>query len=81
MIKNEIILKINIEDNNSKKRIINSFENFKREKPGWNLNNIEKKENEEISFSFSFVSIFQFQPGFSLFIFSKELIIFLFLYL
>ena len=47
MVKNEIILEINIEDNNSKKRIINSFENFKREKPGWNLNNIETKENED----------------------------------
>ena len=44
---NEIILEINIEDNNSKKRIINSFENTKRENRDWNWNNIETKENED----------------------------------
>ena len=43
MIKNEIILEINIKDNNSKERIINSFENTKR----WDWNNIEKKKNEK----------------------------------
>ena len=47
MVKNEIILEINIEDYNSKERIINSFENTKRENPNWDWNNIEKKENEE----------------------------------
>ena len=44
---NEIILEINIEDNNSKKRIINSFENRKREIPCWNWNNYETKGNED----------------------------------
>ena len=43
---NEIILEINIEDNNPKKRIINSFENTKRENRNWNWNNIETKKNE-----------------------------------
>ena len=47
MIKNEIILEINIKEDNSKERIINSFENTKREYPKWNMNNIEIKENEE----------------------------------
>ena len=47
MRKNEIILEINIKDENSKERIINSFENMKREYPEWNWNNIETKENEE----------------------------------
>ena len=47
MSKNEIILEINIKDNNSKKRIINSFENKKRENSGLVWDNIEKKENEE----------------------------------
>ena len=46
MAKNEIILEINIKNNNSKERIINSFENAKRENPEWNWNNIETKENE-----------------------------------
>ena len=41
---NEIILEINIEDNNPKKRIINSFENTKREIPEWDWNNIETKK-------------------------------------
>ena len=47
MKKNEIILEINIEDNNSKERIINSFENTKRENPNWKWEKIESKENEE----------------------------------
>ena len=47
MAKNEIILEINIKDNNSKKRIINSFENAKRVNTDWNWNNIENKENED----------------------------------
>ena len=47
MVKNEIILEINIKDNNSKKRIINSFENTKRENPDYDWNNIETKKNEE----------------------------------
>ena len=48
MIKNEIILEINIRENNSKERIINSFENTKRENPYLNWNKIdETKENEE----------------------------------
>ena len=47
MIKNEIILEINITDNNSKERIINSFENAKRNNPDWHWNNIETKKNEE----------------------------------
>ena len=46
-MENEIILEINIKYNNSKKRIINSFENTKREKPGLDWNNIEGKENED----------------------------------
>ena len=42
MVKNEIILELNIKDNNSKERIINSFENIKREFPDWeDWNNIE----------------------------------------
>ena len=45
MIKNEIISEMNIKDNNSKKKIINSFENAKRENPFFNLDNIENKEN------------------------------------
>ena len=44
---NEIILEINIEDNNPKKRIINSFENTKRKNRNWNWNNFETKENED----------------------------------
>ena len=44
---NEIILEINIEDNNSKKRIINSFENTKRENRNQSFNNFETKENED----------------------------------
>ena len=47
MKKNEIILEINIKDNNLKERIINSFENTKRENPNWDWNNIEMKKNEE----------------------------------
>ncbi len=47
MKKNEIILEINIKDNNSEKRIINSFQNTKREKLNLNLDIIEMKENEE----------------------------------
>ena len=47
MIKNEIILEINIRENSSKERIINSFENTKRENPNWDWNNIEGKKNEE----------------------------------
>ena len=47
MVKNEIILEINNGDNNSKKRIINSFENAKRENPSWDWNEIEAKENED----------------------------------
>ena len=46
MIKNEIILEINIKDENSKERIINSLENTKRENPNRNWENIETKENE-----------------------------------
>ena len=47
MIKNEIILEINIKENNSKERIINSFENAKRENKV--LRSIENggKENED----------------------------------
>ena len=45
MKKNEIILEINIKDNNLKKRIINSFENTKRENP--NSKCIDNKGNEE----------------------------------
>ena len=47
MIKNEIILEINITDNNSKERIINSFENAKRENPHSDWNNNETKNNED----------------------------------
>ena len=47
MKKNEITSEININDNNSKKRIINSFENAKRENPDCNWDKIEMKENEE----------------------------------
>ena len=47
MIKNEIILEINIKENNSKERIINSFENTKRLNPYWSWNIIETKENED----------------------------------
>ena len=47
MVKNEIILEINIKDNNSKERIINSFENTKRENPYWYWNIIETKKNED----------------------------------
>ena len=44
MAKNEIISEINIKDNNSKERIINSFENTKRENPNWDWNIIETKK-------------------------------------
>ena len=47
MRKNEIISELNIKHNNLKERIINSFENMKRESPFGNLSNIESKENEE----------------------------------
>ena len=47
MIKNEIISEINIKNCNLKERIINSFENKKRENPNWNWVNIESKENEK----------------------------------
>ena len=47
MIKNEFISEINIKENNSKERIINSFENTKRENPKWKWVNIESKENEK----------------------------------
>ena len=47
MIKNEIILEINIKVKKSKERIINSFENAKRENPSWDWNEIEGKENED----------------------------------
>ena len=46
MIKNEIISEIYIKANNLKQRIINSFENTKREKTNWKWDNIEAKENE-----------------------------------
>ena len=45
MIKNEIISEINIKENNTKERIINSFENAKRKNP--NLVDIKCKENEK----------------------------------
>ena len=45
MVKNEIILEINIKVKKSKERIINSFENAKRENPDWDWNNIETKKN------------------------------------
>ena len=45
MRKNEIIAEINIEDNDSKERIISSFENTKREK--LHLNFFDVKENED----------------------------------
>ena len=44
---NEIILEINIKDNDSKKRIINFFENTKRKKRNWKWKNFETKENED----------------------------------
>ena len=44
MIKNEIILEIDIGNNNCKERIINSFENTKRDIPEWDWNNIETKK-------------------------------------
>ena len=48
MIKNEIIAEINVEDNNSKERIINSFENRRREYQDFILDkNIETRKNEE----------------------------------
>ena len=47
MTKNEIILKIYIRDKNSKERIINSFENIKRENPYYIWKNIETKKNED----------------------------------
>ena len=47
MIKNEITFEIKIKDNNSKIRIINPFENTKREHPYLDWDIIEKKENEE----------------------------------
>ena len=46
-MKNEIILEINIRENNSKERIINSFENTERENPYWDRNIIEIKKNED----------------------------------
>ena len=46
MIKNEIIAEINIKYNNSKERIINSFENRNRKNPDCFFN-IETKKNEE----------------------------------
>ena len=47
MIKNEIIIEINIRENSSKERIINSFENTKRENSNWDWNIIETKNNED----------------------------------
>ena len=47
MTKNEIILKIYIRDKNSKERIINSFENIKREHANLESEKIEVKENIE----------------------------------
>ena len=47
MIENEIISEIYIKYHNSKQRIINSFENAKREKLNWNWDIIENKENEK----------------------------------
>ena len=47
MKKNEITSEININDNYSKKRIINSLENTKRENPNFGWDKIEIKENEE----------------------------------
>ena len=47
MRKNEIISELNITFNNSKKRIINSFENIKRENPYLNCHNVETKENKK----------------------------------
>ena len=43
----EIISEINIKDNNSKERIINSLENTKKEEPFRDWENIEIKENEK----------------------------------
>ena len=47
MIKNEIISEINITNNDSNKRIINSLENIKRGNPIWGWKSNENKENEE----------------------------------
>ena len=47
MIKNEIISEINIIYNNTKERIINSFESRNREYLFWTLENKETIENEE----------------------------------
>ena len=47
MIKNEIISEINITNNDSNEKIINSFKNAKNENPNWDWDNIETKENEE----------------------------------
>ena len=47
MIKNEIISEINITNNDSNERIINSFENTKKENPNFDWEKIEIKENEE----------------------------------
>ena len=47
MLKNEIILEINIKNDYSKERIINSFENTKREKPNLDWNNTETNKNED----------------------------------
>ena len=46
MKKNEIILEIDIKENNSRKRILNSFENTKRENKNWDWVTIEGKKNE-----------------------------------
>ena len=56
MIKNEIISEINITNNGSNKRIINSFENAKRENPYLNWNKIdETKEYKKSSIKFFFI--------------------------
>ena len=47
MIKNEIIVEIKNKYNNSKERIINSFENVKRESKHSDWNNNETKNNED----------------------------------
>ena len=47
MTKNEIISEINITNNDSTERIINSFENTKREYLNIDWKNYESKENEE----------------------------------
>ena len=47
-IKDNIIIGyFDIKNNNSKERIINSFENIKRGNPRWNWYKIESKENEK----------------------------------